>query len=310
MRGEVKEAFRHTLSEIELSNIWLSLYEGDFEIIQKAHDSIHELIYIAPLCIPKNKSFHEKSAFLAVYLFNVFYAAHRSFIEALSGFYNCAYTLLRNCLESAVRGAYYECLAHRKFRDNPNIPEITRKGRKTLKGWINGLIREGINKGIDIEGDLETLSASIFDKLEVIEDEGFKREFLYHPNYLEMIEALKVWGMLDPLPDPRKFWQDLYDELSKEAHAYPDRTEVGKRLLQLSSGNIFEVNVIPTELNKFCQTLHKIIDFSMLIELNILEEWIKENNDVKEKLKERLMVVQNLGLQLSYEKLRCLLTYY
>jgi len=47
--------------------------------------------------------------------------------------------------------------------------------------------------------------------------------------------------MLDPLPDPRKFWQDLYDELSKEAHAYPNRTEVGKRLLQLSSGNIFEV---------------------------------------------------------------------
>ena len=105
-----------------------------------------------------------------------FHAAHRSFIEALSGYYNCTYTLLRNCLESAVRGAYYECLAHRKFRNNPNIPEITRKGRK----------------GIDIEGDLEAISASIFDKLEVIEDEEFKREFLYHPNYVEMIEALKV----------------------------------------------------------------------------------------------------------------------
>jgi len=61
----VTEAFYHTFKELEILNILESLRIGGSEIYN-AHDSIHEFILLAPLCLPHSEevSWHQKSAYL------------------------------------------------------------------------------------------------------------------------------------------------------------------------------------------------------------------------------------------------------
>jgi hypothetical protein len=116
----LEEAFNHILKEIGILNIIKSLRKGKFKKLQEAHDSIHEFIYLAPICCPKQANWHSKSAFLT-YHWEAFHLAHRAFLEALSGYYNTAYILLRGTLELLLKGAFWECLAHKKFRDKADV---------------------------------------------------------------------------------------------------------------------------------------------------------------------------------------------
>ncbi len=298
----LSKALSHTLKEIEIPNIVTSI-EINFEEIRKVHDSIHEFIYLAPLCLPKNKGWHEKSAFLT-YHFEAFYQAHRSFLEALSGHYNAGYTLLRNVLELLLKGAFLECSAHKEFRDKLEKSETT-KGKKMLKGWINDLIKQRPG----IEDELEETSAAIFDKTAIIfEDSKFRKEFIYLPNFREIVEQIADWNIFDPIQDPVELVNNkIYGELSNSVHVIPDKTDIGRRLL--SQKDLFETDVNPDELSKFVKVLHEVVDIGIVIELNILNDWIDQDREVKTKLRERLVVIEDLGLKFSSEKLKRLTEY-
>jgi len=71
---------------------------------------------LAPTCLPSTTEVRwlQKSAFLT-YHREAFYQAHRSFLEALAGYYNAGYALLRNTQELMIKGAFWECLAHEDF---------------------------------------------------------------------------------------------------------------------------------------------------------------------------------------------------
>ena len=153
--NSIKKALSHTFEEIEIPNIVISIEKCDYEKLRKSHDSIHELMYLAPFCVPSKVkvSWQSKSAFLT-YHWDAFHSAHRSFIEALEGYYNVGYVLLRTTLELLIKGAFWECLAHKKFRDNANILCKPRKKKKTLVEWINDLIE----RESSVENDLEEIS--------------------------------------------------------------------------------------------------------------------------------------------------------
>ena len=232
----LSKALSHILKEIEIPNIVASV-EINFREIQKAHDSIHEFFYLAPLCLPKNKSWHEKSAFLT-YQYVTLDMAHRSLLEALAGYYNVAYILLRSTLELLIRGAFWECLAHEEFREKLEKSE-TKKGKKTLKGWINELIKQRP----DIEDELEGTSAAIFDKTAIIfEDSKFEKEFIYLPSFREIVEQIADWNIFDPIQDPVELvYNKIYGELSNSVHVIPDKTDIGRRIL--SQKELFETEV-------------------------------------------------------------------
>lgn len=59
---------------------------------------------------------------------------------------------------------------------------------------------------------------------------------------------------------------------------------------------MFETEVIPNELNKYAEDLHKVMDIGIVVELNILEGIINEQS--KKWLNERLTRV--IELELSY----------
>jgi len=82
-----KNVFYHTLNELEIPNIVISIQKGDFRKMERAHDSIHKCINLAPNLVNNEDDYFSKTAFL-IYHYETFWQAHRSFIEALSGYYN------------------------------------------------------------------------------------------------------------------------------------------------------------------------------------------------------------------------------
>lgn len=302
-KDALSRAFSHTVKELEIPNIKLSL-RSDLEEIRRVHDSVHEFLFLVSLCLPSKHDgeWQRKSAFLA-YHFEAFYQAHRSLLEVLSGYYNAGYVLLRSVLELLVRGSFLECLAHRSFRDNARILYKLGTNKKTLIDWINELIEQKPS----IDRALEQTSAAIFDKTaDIFEDLGFRKEFFYVPNLREVVEQLSEWNILDPIDNPvESVYYQLYAELSKNVHVIPDKTDIGRRLL--SEKSLFEATVIPRELTRFMKVLHEVTDIGMVVELNILADWINGDEEVKAKLSGRLAMLEELGLTHASNKLGKLL---
>lgn len=300
----LKGALSHIQGELEFPNIVISL-SHNYEEMQKAHDSIHEFIYLAPLCLPSESkvSWHPKSAFL-IYQFEAFCQAHRSFLEVLSGYYNAGHVLLRSTFEVLLKGAFWECLAHKEFRDKAEIVKkkpsvkIGNSGR-TILDWLNDVIKQKPS----IEEELEKTSARIFDKIAPIFEDSTLRKLV--PPLRVVIEQLAEWGIFESIHDSINKVYGIYGDLSAEVHVIPDKMDIWRRLL--SAKDLFETDVISDELSKFTKVLKEVVDIGIVVELNILSDWINQDKEVRTKLRERLAIVEDLGLKFSSEKLMRLL---
>ena len=133
MTSDVDKAFAHSVKELGLDTMKSSLgaFYGD---AVKSHDAIHDFILIAPSMYPRttaSSSWHRKSAFLT-YHWDTFELAHSSYNEGILGNYSAAFILLRAALELLIRGAFFECLAHKEFRDQAAILEKEKRKPQTL----------------------------------------------------------------------------------------------------------------------------------------------------------------------------------
>lgn len=293
------KAFTFISNEMAISNITESLETKDIEIL-KAHDSVHEFMRLAHLSYGKNdETWHEKSAFL-LYHWETFHSAHVAIIDALAGYYNAGYVLLRNALELYVKGAFWQCLGHRRFRDSTRIldEDAKKDGKRiSIKDWIEALIEQTPS----IKEDLEKTSAGIFDKMAVLfEDENLQREYVRIPSFSVIVKQLVDWKVIDISQGYEVVYNGLYRRLSKDVHVIPDSTDIGRRILR--EKDLFKINVIPEELNKFMKTLCEIMDIGIVVELNVLIDWI-QSDEVKTALKGRVDVMENLGLELGLKKL-------
>ena len=299
-KSALNRALSHTKKEIGLSNLRISL-ESNYDVIQKAHDSIHEFVYLGVLCLPDlpGVSWHAKSAFLT-YQWEAFHQAHRSFLEALSGYYNAAYILLRSTLELLMKGAFWECMAHESFREKVTLLDKIKGKRKSVKDWVKDLIEQKPS----LKKELEETSGAIFDKTAVLfSDPKFQKQFIHMPSFSEVLEELIELQVIDIPNAFDVIYDNLYRDLSKDVHMVPDATDMGRRLL--AEKDFMEVDVIPEELIKYMKTLHRLMDIGIVIELNILKDWIESGDKIK--LKERLATLEDLGLKYSITKLKSLI---
>lgn len=294
MNSDIKKALSHILEEMEFINIVTSIKE-DLELVRNSHDSIHEFVFLASLFPPARASWHSKSAFLT-YHWDAFHKAHRSFLEALSGHYNAGYVLLRSTLELLIRGAFWECFAHEEFRNSAKKLYENKKGG-LLRKWLNDIIKLKPS----VKEDLENTSAGIYDKISpLFKDQKLRRKYI--PSIYTMIEQLEEWKIIDAIPNPSKTVYGLYSDLSADIHVVPDRTDIGKRLL--SQKDLFETEVIPSELTRYMKFLSQVIDIATIVEFNVLKDWLPTNSNIKNKLKDRLLALEGLGLKYSVKKLR------
>lgn len=297
---KIKKAFEHTSNEVGLQNIEKSIKKGRFEDLQKSHDSIHQFVYLASCCTPTGRkvTWHSKSAFL-VYHWEVFHSAHRSFIEATAGYYNVAYTVLRNTLELLMKGAFWECLAHQKFRDNAQIISMNKVKIEGVKRSLIDWFEDIFTLKPLIKEEFERTSASIYDKIFPITEESELKKLI--PSLKQIIKQLSEWGIFEPIPNPTEKIYRIYSHLSADVHVTPDKIDLGRRLIE--GKDLFEVTIIPKELNKFSKMLHNVMDIGVVVELSILSDWVQQDGGVKQKLKERLYVLEK-DLQLPYASLK------
>jgi hypothetical protein len=277
------KAFAHALGEVGLHILWESV-KGDLEPIQRAHDSIHEFIYIAPLMFPREggPSWHTRSAFL-LYHWEVGDTAHRSLLEALCGYYNTAFTLLRTALELVLKGAFYEGLAHRQFRAKSHALGKDENGRR-LKQFLDNVITNQPS----VAEAFEKTSAAIYDRVESIIDEP-----RYRPSIKTILAQLSEWGFLERLRIGSI--RDVYSRLSKDVHALPDYTDVGRVLLGPSE-LLFESKKVDRKvLCEYLQVQCLVMDVGIEAELNILRDNMKFAN-VRSNLAGQIRFLEELGM--------------
>jgi hypothetical protein len=293
---QLRGAFSHTLGELGLENIQPS-FLVEYEQLQKAHDAIHECILLAPLMFPSqaetDAAWQGKSAFFA-YQWEAFHHAHRSLIEALCGYYNVAFTLLRTTLELLIKGAFWECLAHKRYRENAQVLDDNKAGRR-----LRRLLEQELQKTPGGEDGLERISAGIYDVIgPLIERQDFRIFFS------TIVLQLEQWDIFLPIHDANKsVYNRLYRKLSSDVHVIPDRTDIGRRLAD-AKAELFEQELLPDTLCEYAGMLHKTIDLGVLIELNLLADLIEGNGDAKGNLRERLPFLEQLDLVDSLKRAR------
>ena len=289
------KAYSHTTEELQLDNLKESL-KVKFDEVQKSHDAIHEFMLLAPKMFPhKGVSWHTRSAFLLYHL-ETFDSAHRSLIEALCGYYNVAFVLLRSVLELLLKGAFFECLAHTEFRNNTKVLEKDGNGARLIN-----LLKKVIGEKPEIESQLEKTSATVHDMvMVVIEDPA------YRPSVQTLVKQLFTWGLFKPIKDWRREIWKLYGKLSADVHVIPDRTDVGKVLLLKPEDLFKRKTVYPSRLEEYLGFLHEVIDIGIVIELNILKNNLKYD-EVGDNLMERLPYLEELELVHSVDRVKSFL---
>ncbi len=289
----IEAALEHTKKELMLPKIRASL-EVDFEKARKAHDSIHQFMLIAPKLVPTEHltkpkySFKRNSAYI-IYHWEIFDLAHRSLLEALSTFYNASFILLRATVELIIKGSFFECLAHSKYRENSSIIDKDKAG-SNLKRWI----REVIKRKPSIAKDFEKISVAIYDKIEPI---GLDENYI--PSTSKMLKQLIGWGICDGLPNAYNLIYGMYGKLSPNVHVLPDYTDMG-RVLVSEEKPFTERKVMSKYLLEYLGMLHTIIDIGMVVTLNILKDNVQNFSEVRDNLTVMLKDQQFLSLGLQY----------
>lgn len=293
----LESACRHMAGEFGLENVKPSL-ATEFESLRKAHDAIHEFMSLAPLLVPSSSGsgWHEKSAFL-MYHWEAFHHAHRSLVEALCAYYNVARVLLRVTLELLAKGAFWECLSHKEYRENSQVLDDDKAGRE-IKKWLNTLFE----LAPDVEEKFEQVSASIYDKIcSKVEDRKFR------PSFRTIIRQLERWGIFSPIPKAETWvYTDIYGKLSGDVHVAPDRTDMGKRLATETPG-IFQQVLLPDTLREYAVLLHDVMDLAIVVELNVMGDLVAKYKEVRLSLKGRLDALEQLGLEYSLRRAKLLL---
>lgn len=302
----IKNALSHLIEESLFDNIEQSFQEM-FPQIANVHNAIHQFMLTAPEMFPtpskteEEDIWHTKTAFLT-YHWEIFHLAHRSLLEALCAYYNAAFILLRSTLELIIKSAFYECLAHKKFRNASTVLDSNKKG-KNLKFFLQSVIRAAPT----IAEDLEKTSAGIYDKITpIIDDPKFR------PSIATMIHQLSEWGILEGIADPyENIYKKLYRKLSADVHVVPDRTDIGTILLQKPE-DLFESHmVMKDQLVEYLADLAKVTDIGIVVTLNVLKENLVVYKELREMLHQTLKdpEYRQLGLKYSPKRIESLLVH-
>ena len=293
-----EEAYSHTLKELQLDNLKESL-RLEYSQIQPCHDAIHEFLLLAPTMFPSTEvSWHSKSIFI-LYNWEAFGTAHRSIFEALCGYYNAAFMLLRSVLELVLKGTFFECLAHKTFRENSSVLDSDKDNRgKNLKA----LLYETLQSDPTLADKWEHTPVSLYDAIGLKMDEP-----KYRLGTKLLLKQLRDWGLLDPIPNVVHSIGKIYQVLSKDVHVLPDRMDVGRILLHTPEDLFDPKKIYPSQLREYLTLLQAVMDLGIVTVLNLFQDHI-QYPEVRINLEKRERVIKGLHLMHSATRMKALLT--
>lgn len=276
---------------IEMAGLVQSSFSGFNTIISSSSPELfqrHSAFYI----------YHADATFLSL----------RALREALCSYYGAAGSLLRNACEAILRGSFWECLAHRRYRDHADVlddPNRRRKiegTRRNVLDWMNDVFQAGPY----LEAELETQSGAIFDRVSPL----FEYRVLHAavPSLRTMVEQLSAWKMFEPIADPLAgIYDDLYGSLCEDTHLIPGKTMMGRLMVVgKDPSRIFEP--WQEEFDRFLGLLHRVAEVGALVMLNVVEEDVLVDKTLRAKIASMQAVAEQISLTRVVSRIRALAT--
>jgi hypothetical protein len=233
---------------------------------------------------------------LLIYHIDATFFSLRALREALCSYYGAAGSLLRNACEAILRGSFWECLAHRRYRDRADVlaePKRKRRidgSRRNVLDWMNDVLQNAPH----LEAPLENQSGEIFDRISPLFGDKVLSPAV--PSLRTMVEQLSAWRMFEPMSDPvSEIYDDLYWLLCKDTHVIPDMTMMG-RLMAVGKdpSPIFE----PTqeEFDRFRVHLCRVAEVGALAVLNVLEDDARTDHTLRAKIASKQSIAEGISL--------------
>ena len=270
-------------------------------ILQNSFAEFNSLVSSSPELFLRHSAFY-------IYHTDATFFSLRALREALCGYYGAAGSLLRNACEAILRGAFWECLAHRRYRDRAEVlgePKRKRKiegTRRNVLNWMDDVFENAPH----LEASLERQSGEIFDRISPL----FGNKALYPavPSLRTMVEQLSAWRMFEPMTDPvSEIYDDLYWSLCNDTHVIPDMTMMG-RLMAVGKdpSPIFE----PTqeEFDRFRVHLCRVAEVGALAVLNVLEDDARSDQILRAKIASKQSIAGAIGLPRVVRRIQRLAT--
>jgi hypothetical protein len=230
------------------------------EVSQLVKDS-----FVSLLC--QKETFHRISAF-ALYGIESIYLLQRTCTEALCCYYGVGTVMLRSGLEALIRGAFWEGMAHKAFRDRAEV--VRRVGGVKINGELRKLHRwfaDVFARAPQAETDFEVMSAAIFDRTSALFSEPELNRVL--PPFIAMVEQVAQWELLDPIPEPaRAIYRGVYRDLSSAVHLIPDKTLLGRRFVA-GKPAFPTIEFSADDLKAFVDMLEIVANVGMVLSLNL-----------------------------------------
>jgi hypothetical protein len=220
----------------------------------------------------------------------------RALREALCSYYGAAGSLLRNACEAILRGVFWECLAHARYRDRADVlGEPTRKRkiegtRRNVLNWMSDVLQNAPH----LKASLEEQSGEIFDRISSL----FGNKVLQNavPSLKTMVEQLTAWKMFEPMSDPvSEIYDDLYWLLCKETHLIPDMTMMG-RLTVAGKDPSTICEPAQEEFDRFLVLLGRVSEIGALAVLNVLEDDARTDQPLRAKVASKQSVAEAISL--------------
>jgi hypothetical protein len=275
----------------DLENLKRTFEEANQEWVTRGWGAVGLFREFFPTFMDSKETLHRTSAFWIYYMDSV-QLAQRAWADALCFYYGIGHSLLRSALESLVRGAFWEGMAHIRFRGDAQVIGRTGtkigKEKKTLLDWFADVFKLNPNA----EHEFEQMSGAIFDRTSpLFVNRGLSRVV---PSFKQMLEQVVAWGLLKPMEEPLLAVHDhLYWELSKDAHLIPDKTLLGRRFIAGKGPSpLMEFN--SEELESFIEALRCVVDVGILLSINLAKSTTVHGGGVPAKLAALREKVQKL----------------
>lgn len=287
----------------DVPNLKASVERVSIEAIETAGIVQSSFAAFSSLLSSSRETFQRHSAFYIYHTDATFFPI-RALREALCSYYGAAGSVLRNACEAILKGAFWECLAHERYRDHAEV--VGEKSRK-----IEGVRRNILDWFYDVfqakpqlEVTLEKQSAAIFDAISpLFKDRGLHRVV---PSLSMMIRQLSAWKMFEPVTDPvSEIYDDLYWSLSEDTHVVPDMTMIG-RLIMAGKDASTIIEPSPEEFGRFLDLLGRVAEIEALAVLSVLEDDTRTDDTLRAKIASMRPIAEEINLPRVVQRIQTL----